>query len=277
MRSYTIFLVTTILLVCMAIPSAAKAQFTIEFDQSDFFGFNGVFSEAEDFSFSLNASGTLVAGTTYSNPALNGVVYFIFGPLDPNTPSGFPSFDLQRDIGGLEYYSQGSSLNFEVAANADLTDGVQASELVDDGSGLIFEINARELNTGRFHPPLFQLFADGTGRIQNSNNTGGINPATQTEVNGDFGDEYITEFQFDADSFTLATTAVLKGDVDMDGDVDFLDVGPFIAVLQAGSFQAEADTDCNGPTFYRATPLPSPGLKSRYLKLYFGDLLALRK
>ena len=31
----------------------------------------------------------------------------------------------------------------------------------------------------------------------------------------------------------------------MDGDVDFADIPPFIAVLQAGTFQAEADTDCS--------------------------------
>ena len=38
---------------------------------------------------------------------------------------------------------------------------------------------------------------------------------------------------------------VLKGDVDLDGDVDFDDIGPFIAVLQSGVFQAEADCDCS--------------------------------
>ena len=38
---------------------------------------------------------------------------------------------------------------------------------------------------------------------------------------------------------------VLKGDVDMNGVVNFLDIPAFIAVLQSGSFQAEADCDCN--------------------------------
>ena len=38
---------------------------------------------------------------------------------------------------------------------------------------------------------------------------------------------------------------LLKGDVDMDGDVDFSDIAPFIAVLQGGIFQAEADCDCS--------------------------------
>ena len=38
---------------------------------------------------------------------------------------------------------------------------------------------------------------------------------------------------------------VLKGDVDMDGVVNFLDIPAFIAVLQSGSFQAEADVNCD--------------------------------
>ena len=38
---------------------------------------------------------------------------------------------------------------------------------------------------------------------------------------------------------------VLKGDVDLSGVVDFGDIGPFIAVLQGGMFQAEADCDCS--------------------------------
>ena len=39
--------------------------------------------------------------------------------------------------------------------------------------------------------------------------------------------------------------AVLKGDVDMNGVVNFLDIPAFIAVLQGGIFQAEADCDCS--------------------------------
>ena len=38
---------------------------------------------------------------------------------------------------------------------------------------------------------------------------------------------------------------VLKGDVNLSGMVDFSDIAPFIAVLQGGMFQAEADCDCS--------------------------------
>ena len=39
---------------------------------------------------------------------------------------------------------------------------------------------------------------------------------------------------------------VLKGDVDMNGGVTFLDINPCILVLSSNGFQAEADCDCDG-------------------------------
>ena len=45
--------------------------------------------------------------------------------------------------------------------------------------------------------------------------------------------------------FGRAASDTLKGDVDLDGDVDFLDIAPFIAVLASTGFQAEADVDCS--------------------------------
>lgn len=46
-------------------------------------------------------------------------------------------------------------------------------------------------------------------------------------------------------SFSPVETTLL-GDVNLDGTVNFLDIGPFIAVLTAGGDQAEADIDENG-------------------------------
>ncbi len=86
---------------------------------------------------------------------------------------------------------------FEIAANADFSDGIQADELVDNGT--ILTLNAREVGNGRFHPPIFELYSDGTGRIQNSNNVHTVDPLL--EVN--FGDEYITDLEFSTDSTVL--------------------------------------------------------------------------
>ena len=72
------------------------------------------------------------------------------------------------------------------------------------------------------------------------------------DINGDGIDDLIIGAR-GADSyagesyvvFGRAASTVLKGDVDLDGDVNFADIGPFIAVLQSGVFQAEADCDCS--------------------------------
>lgn len=41
-------------------------------------------------------------------------------------------------------------------------------------------------------------------------------------------------------------SSVLKGDLDLNGMVTFLDINPFISVLSSGGYQAEADCDCDG-------------------------------
>lgn len=52
--------------------------------------------------------------------------------------------------------------------------------------------------------------------------------------------------QYAINLFSAAAGSVLKGDVDLNGAVDFGDIPPFIVVLQAGTYQAEADCDCDG-------------------------------
>jgi len=41
-------------------------------------------------------------------------------------------------------------------------------------------------------------------------------------------------------------SSVLLGDINLDGDVTFADIAPFITILAAGTFQDEADLDENG-------------------------------
>lgn len=195
-------LIRTLAAACLAtgLGGVPAQSALITFQASDF-GLTPIFSNVTTFSFSINIQGALVAGQSYVNPALNGVDYNVFGFLGA-TPSGFPAFNLVRSIGGAEFYSQGSSLSFEIDAGADLSDGLQVSELV--GSDPIFEFNGREVGTGRYHPALFQLNADGTGTLQNSNNFGGVNPSSGQVVDVDFGEEYVTALTFDASTTTLA-------------------------------------------------------------------------
>jgi hypothetical protein len=176
----------------------------ITFEAADF-TVTPVFSNVRAFNFTIDLVGPLVAGVTYSNPTLNSVVYGVSGSLD-STPSGFPAFNLQRTITGAEFYSQGSSLEFAIAGSADLSDGLQVSEL--DGVGQVFLYNGRDVGTGRYHPALVMLNDDGTGSIQNSNNQGGINPGSGEEVNVGFGEEYITELNFDPAVLTLSEVPI---------------------------------------------------------------------
>lgn len=68
----------------------------------------------------------------------------------------------------------------------------------------------------------------------------------------DTGMIYFDDFKFEVDSASVVvvgnghTSTVLKGDVDLDGSVTFLDINPFIVLLAANGFQAEADCDCDG-------------------------------
>lgn len=201
-----------IILLSISAFNASVGAATIMFNQSDF-SLATVFSNVQTFSFSIELEGDLVAGTNYLNPTLDSVNYQVNGSLAV-TPSGFPAFNLVRNINGADFYAQGSSFEFEIKASADLTDGLQVVELVANGDGRLFRFNAREFEQfpPRYHPPLVELFDDGSGRIQNSNNQGKpteTNPDSGFPVDVDFGDEYITDLIFSSATLTLAGPQVV--------------------------------------------------------------------
>ncbi|MDJ0940047.1 MAG: hypothetical protein QNJ00_09805 [Woeseiaceae bacterium] len=189
--------ITTAVALSLLFASAAHAQTTRVSISSTDFVVTPAFNNVPLFSFEIEINAPLAAGV-YDDPAIVSVFYTVQGNL-ANTPSGFPAFALERDISGTEFYAQGSSLSFEISPNAVLDDGVQVAELV--GADIVFTFNGREIDNGRFHPALFELRADGTGRIQNSNNIVTQDPLLQV----DFGDEYITDLAFDPGNLTLMT------------------------------------------------------------------------
>ena len=71
--------------------------------------------------------------------------------------------------------------------------------------------------------------------------TAGDNADPAIIPNGFGVDTLSATFVFDSEA-----TDVLKGDVDLNGFVNFADIGPFIGVLSSGEFQAEADANCDG-------------------------------
>lgn len=195
--------------------------FVVGFSDSDF-GTSPVFSTVTTFNFEVDVAGGLGAGA-YADPMISTIEYNVSGSLDV-TPSGFPAFSFQLNhlfdgifsppgaITGSEFYGLnavlgvGQRLRFEIAGGADFSDGVQVDELVDLGGGLVFEFNGQEVGTGRYHPMFVQLFSDGTGLLQNANNTGGDNPQDGFvgDIDVDFGEEYITNLTFDAGTLTIA-------------------------------------------------------------------------
>ena len=187
-----------VLAVLTSLSSGALAQNMILRTGNGDFQITNTFSNVDIFNIRVEIAAPLAAGV-YNNPDIIRVSYHVIGDLVPGTPSGFPSFELRRGISGTAFYAQGSSLNFEISATAVLSDGVQVAELV--GDGVVLTFNAREIDNGRFHPALFELNADGTGRIQNSDNINTLDPLNEV----DFGEEYITELMFDPGNTTVIT------------------------------------------------------------------------
>ena len=193
--------------------------FQVDVSSGDSPGSTNILSAVMSFSISIEILGPLRTGV-FVNPVLGDIEFLVEGSLHPSTPAqmanpastGFAVED-RPTLRGDEFYGQGNASTFEISDSAELPDGLQVSELM--GAGLVLEFDGRELDTGRYHPPIFQLFADGTGSIRNSNNTGGINPFTGVEVNASIGDEYITNFVFDPSAVTLVvpepSTALLLG------------------------------------------------------------------
>ena len=164
---------------------------TLRFSNADF-TLTPVFNRVQQFAFQIVVDGPLAPGASV-NPALTSVQYSVQGTLG-GTPSVFPALNFQRTITGAAIYAQGSSLRFPIGPGADLPDGLQVSEL--SGPDPVFVFDGREVNMGRYHPPIFQLNGNGRRSIQNSKNTGGVNRVTQKVVNVNDGEEYIVNLGF---------------------------------------------------------------------------------
>ncbi len=211
--------------------SVAHGQTMTLSTASDDYVVTNTFSVVNVFDVEIEIDRPLAPGV-YIDPPIISVSYQVVGErLEPGTPSGFPAFDLRRGrapdavLDGFEFYAQGGSLSFEISQGMDLSDGVQADELA--GEGVVLTFNAREVGTPRFHPPLFELNADGTGRIQNSNNMP-IRDNEQIEVA--FGAEYITDLIFDPGNTTIIIATPLTFSGGSSGG------GCFIATAAYGSY-----------------------------------------
>lgn len=197
-----------------------------EFNSLSFFGFEIIFED------------DLEPGQ-HLNPPISYLEYHIVGALPMETPSGINVFHLTRIMDGEEFYGQGSSMQFEIADGADLCDGLRFSELVDG-----FYMDAVEFGTGQYHSPVFELNTNGTGRIQNANNFGGINEESGLFVDIEVGEEYRVELAFDPIGYSIVPQ--IAGDVNADCTVDLLDIQPFVDALSNVGYDPAADMNGDG-------------------------------
>ena len=167
-------------LAVLAAPHASSA-FILELTEADFTTVTPFFSSVTTFELAIDLGDPLAASQVYDNDDVIEVEYVVSGGLSqsPPTPSGFPAFALNRTASGegtidaANWVMQQSSLDFGIAASANLQDGLQLSELVADIDDVILRIDGREferLDRARYHPPRLLLFSDGTGTLENSMN-----------------------------------------------------------------------------------------------------------
>ncbi|MFK7960828.1 MAG: hypothetical protein AB8G96_09915 [Phycisphaerales bacterium] len=219
--------------LAVALTTGSHADFLVSFTDLDF-RVNPVFNDVTAFRFELRMGGDLLPGRILTEADVLAVDYRVVGVLKDRTPSGLTGFTLLRTIDGQEFRDQGSSLFFTISADADPDDGLQLSELAgtDPNFGSTFLLNAREVDTGRYHPPILTLSARGEGRMENSNNFGGVNPVTGKKVDVDFGDEYTVDLATDPATLTLAVAIPPECPADVN-ESGFIDVFDLIGVLAA--------------------------------------------
>ena len=149
--------------------------------------------------------------------------------------------DLESDDLLAQQYINPASLTTTRFADAD---GNLSSDLIDEADTVSADITSLVLDAINAGETELLLVVFGT--------------LSETNTSGGFGNN---AFAFDTPTLTASRSstpvgpAVLLGDANCDGVVDFLDIVPFIAILFGEDFKPEADIDQNGDVnFLDITP-----------------------
>ena len=184
------------------------------------------------FGFALVAdSGSVVnvsGGTVYGLQAESGsVVNISGGTVDIGIQFAIGSVGLSAESGSEVNISGGTVTGFGVTANEGSTVNITGTQFVLNGELLDALVVGESFTITEPVETLDGVLADGS-------------PFS-------FGlDEFGFSSTFSPGATITVTLSSLLGDVSGDGVVDFLDIGPFVALLSAGDFQFEADIDSSG-------------------------------
>lgn len=131
--------------------------------------------------------------------------------------------------------------------------GIGLAPAIFDGTELALRPNSASPDFGLLLEPVFPLPSNTIGTDQFGSPRASISPI----IFSDFANDFDAASRSDYGIVNLAvsvTAPVIHGDVNMDGAIDFLDIGPFVELVTAGIFQAEADCDGNGEVNFLDIP-----------------------
>ena len=174
----------------------------------------------------VNISGGLVTGVEASS---GSVVNISGGTVDIGLVGFISVFSLVAQSGSEVNISGGSVTGAGFFANEGSEVNIRGAQFILNGELLDALVVGESFTITEPIETLEGILADGS--TFNFGQGGG----------SEFG---IPNFSPDA-TVTVTLSSVL-GDVNVDGEVNFLDISPFIVLLSAGGFQEEADIDGNG-------------------------------
>lgn len=192
--------------------------------------------------------------------------------INSDLSNGFPSGQFFQTNNGFDFIAGGDDLVTSIAPNTDYTGTINIEYT--DATLTSFEITVGMSGTGTDGLAFDDSFTRTVPIADDPGVSVGVNTNTFDLIafhatSGAFGgtvgptmgSSTVGEDNngIDITNVTITFTDisemdVLKGDVDLDGDVDFDDIPAFISVLQSGMFQAEADADCGGTVGFEDIP-----------------------
>ena len=206
-------------------------------------GLTATIVDVTSLEYDLSGPLPLATGRILSSAAGDGVETNVSGQdaLGINNPSiGNSDFDLIGDGNDSADFNPGETVTFTFDHAVQFTEIELESVLPDDSFDVLVD-GVPVLETTGDDALLDLGGLAGLTIAAGSEITFAVDGVLETATGGPATSLRIETFTVDV----VEEDPVLKGDVNQDGVVNFLDIPSFIAVLQSGVFQAEADVNCD--------------------------------